>query len=104
MKNKIEKINYRPYFAEIIGTYFLVFFGTAAVTIAVLLGILSGILQVGILWGIGLTLGIFAAAPHSGAHLNPAITIAMYIFNKDLGVLKAIGYIFSQMIEFCLDK
>lgn len=98
MKNKIENINYKPYFAEIIGTYFLVFFGTTAVTIAVLLGVLSGILQVGILWGIGLTLGIFAAAPHSGAHLNPAITIAMYIFNKDLGVLKAIGYIFSQMI------
>ena len=55
-------------------------------------------MQVGILWGIGLTLGIFAAVPHSGAHLNPAITIAMYIFNKDLGVLKATGYIFSQMI------
>ena len=98
MKNKIEQINYRPYFAEIIGTYFLVFFGTAAVTIAVLLGVLSGILQVGILWGIGLTLGIFAAAPHSGAHLNPAITIAMYIFNKDLSFLKVIGYICSQMI------
>ena len=96
--NKIEKINYRPYFAEIIGTYFLVFFGTTAVSIAVLFGVLSGILQVGILWGIGLTLGIFAAAPHSGAHLNPAITIAMYIFNKDLSFLKVIGYICSQMI------
>ena len=59
--NKIEKINYRPYFAEIIGTYFLVFFGTTAVSIAVLFGVLSGILQVGILWGIGLTLGIFVS-------------------------------------------
>ena len=104
MKNKIEiynlliNFNYKPYFAEVIGTYFLVFFGTAAVATAVFFGVLSGMFQVGILWGIGLTLGIFAAAPHSGAHLNPAITIAMYIFNKDLGVLKAIGYIFSQMI------
>ena len=98
MKQLIERINYKPYFAEVIGTYFLVFFGTAAVATAVFFGVLSGMFQVGILWGIGLTLGIFAAAPHSGAHLNPAITIAMYIFNKDLDVLKAIGYIFSQMI------
>ena len=64
MKQLIERINYKPYCAEVIGTYFLVFFGTAAVATAVFFGVLSGMFQVGILWGIGLTLGIFAAAPH----------------------------------------
>lgn len=47
--------------------------------------------------GIGLTAAIFIAAPISGAHLNPAITI-MQTVNKMIDPLMASGYIIAQII------
>jgi MIP family channel proteins len=66
----------RAMLGEILGTYLLVLFGTGAVATAVLTGGLSGLGQVAVVWAIGVALAIVVAAPLSGAHLNPAVSLA----------------------------
>jgi glycerol uptake facilitator protein len=61
---------------EIAGTYLLVLFGTGAVAAAVLTGAQVGLWQVAVVWGFGVTLAISCTAAASGAHLNPAVTLA----------------------------
>ncbi|MBI4636640.1 MAG: aquaporin [Candidatus Rokubacteria bacterium] len=62
--------------AEFAGTFILVFFGVGAVNAAVATGAQAGLWQVAVVWAVGVSLGIYAAAALSGAHLNPAITVA----------------------------
>lgn len=63
--------------AELIGTFLLVLFGVGAVQVAVLTGALQGLWQVAVVWGVGIAVAIFAVGSISGAHLNPAITLAL---------------------------
>src|SRR6478672_9866078 len=62
--------------AEAVGTYLLVFFGCGAVHVAVLTGALAGLWQVAIVWATAVTLAIYVVGGVSGAHINPAITVA----------------------------
>jgi glycerol uptake facilitator protein len=61
---------------EILGTFLLVLFGTGSVACAVLTGALDGLWQVAVVWGFGVTLAIYCSAALSGAHLNPAVSLA----------------------------
>ena len=61
---------------ECLGTFLLVLFGTGAVACAVLTGALQGLWQVAVVWGFGVTLAIYCSASLSGAHLNPAVSLA----------------------------
>ena len=62
---------------ELFGTFVLVFFGCGSVAAAVLLGAQVGIFQVAIVWGVGIAIAIALTGSLSGAHLNPAVTLAM---------------------------
>jgi glycerol uptake facilitator protein len=67
---------------EALGTFVMVLLGTGAVACAVLTGALQGLWQVAVVWAIGVTVAIYVAAPLSGAHLNPAVTLAFTVFRS----------------------
>lgn len=77
MKEKLA-----TYFGEFFGTFILVFFGTAIVSVAVLFKAPVGLVQVSIVWGIGVTLAIYATRHLSCAHLNPAVSLGMVLAGR----------------------
>ncbi len=89
----------RPLLAEVVGTFLLVLFGTGAVAAAVLTGAQVGLWQVAVVWGFGVTLAIFVAAPLSGAHLNPAISLAFALLRPhEFAPRRLVGYVVAQTI------
>ncbi len=69
-------------FGEFLGTFLLVFFGTATVAVAVLFDAVSGLVQVAAVWGVGVTLAIYATRHLSCAHLNPAVSLGMVLAGR----------------------
>jgi glycerol uptake facilitator protein len=67
---------------EFLGTFVLVFFGVGAVNAAVATGAQAGLWQVAVVWAIGVSLGIYASAALSGAHINPAITVVAAVYDR----------------------
>ena len=73
---------FRMMIAEWFGTLLLVLVGCGAVHASVLLNAQSGIWQVAVVWGIAIMLAIFAVDSISGAHINPAMTIAFACWGR----------------------
>jgi glycerol uptake facilitator protein len=67
---------------ELLGTFILVFFGCGVVASATLFSAHTGLFQVAGVWGIGVTLAIYASRHLSCAHLNPAVSVAMVIAGR----------------------
>lgn len=89
-----------PYLAEFIGTVLLVLFGNGVVANVVLArtkGHNAGWIVITAGWGLAVFVGAFCAAPFSGAHLNPAVTVAMALAGK-LESAKVTGYLAAQML------
>lgn len=88
------------YVAELVGTALLILFGNGVVANVVLAktkGNNSGWIVITIGWGLAVFIGAFCSAKYSGAHLNPAVTIAMAMAGK-LPLEKVLGYIVAQML------
>ena len=69
--------------AEFFGTMILIAFGVGVVAQTVLSGNANGsVLSINIAWGIAVMLGIYTAGGVSGAHLNPAVTIALAVHRQ----------------------
>lgn len=81
---------------EFLGVLVLVFFGVGSVNTAVLAGAQQGLWQVAVVWGVGIALAIYAVGSVSGAHLNPAITVAMAIWRGFPGA-KIAPYMAAQL-------
>jgi aquaporin Z len=87
----------RKYLAEIIGTFALVFCGTGAIIInQETNGIISHV-GIAITFGLIVTTMIYTVGDISGAHLNPAVTIAFWIA-KEFSTKEVLPYIISQGI------
>src|SRR5271156_4332035 len=88
-----------PYLAEFTGTAILVLFGDGVVA-AVLLnkskGQGGGWIVIAFGWGMAVTMAVYAVGTISGAHLNPAITIALAATGK-FAPAKVAGYIIAQI-------
>ncbi len=86
------------YFAEFFGTLILILLGDGVVAGVVLRKTKSenaGWLSIVMGWGLAVTLAIYAVGRISGAHLNPAITIALAM-NGSFPTDQVAGYIFAQ--------
>lgn len=85
----------KKYFAEFIGTFALVFCGTGAIVInEETHGVITHA-GIAITFGLIVAAMIYALGDVSGAHLNPAVTIAFW-FAKHFPGKEIIPYIFSQ--------
>jgi glycerol uptake facilitator protein len=87
--------------AEFIGTGLLIFFGVGCVAALVLTGASFGQWEISIIWGMGVAIAIYCTAGVSGAHINPAVTIALAAFHG-FDKSKVLPYIFAQLSgAFC---
>jgi glycerol uptake facilitator protein len=89
-----------PYLAEFIGTMILVIFGNGVVANVVLArtkGGNSGWIVITAGWAVAVFVGAFCAEPFSGAHLNPAVTLALASAGK-LAAGEVAGYILAQLL------
>ena len=68
----------REALAEFLGTFVLILFGVGVVAQVTLGGGATGqYLSINLAWGLAVTLGVYVSAGVSGAHLNPAVTLAL---------------------------
>lgn len=82
----------KNYLSELIGTFVLVFVGTAAVTIGH-----AEVLGIALAFGLAVTVMAYSVGAISGGHFNPAVTFAMWL-NKRISAKTAISYVVSQFI------
>jgi glycerol uptake facilitator protein len=82
--------------AEALGTFILVFFGCGVVHAKVLTGAQTGLWQVAIVWGVAIMIAVYVVGAISGAHINPAITIALACWGRCSPKL-VVPYIVSQL-------
>ena len=86
--------------AEFLGTFVLILFGTGVVAMVVLFPttnpsatIHGGYTNITLGWGLGVTMGIYVAGKISGAHLNPAVTLAFAVFR---------GFPWSKVVPYSI--
>lgn len=85
--------------AEFIGTFFLILLGNGVVANVVLNGTKghnSGWIVITTGWALAVFVGVVIAAPFSGAHLNPAVTLALAIAQR-FSWLKVGWFILAQV-------
>jgi glycerol uptake facilitator protein len=89
-----------PYLAEFVGTTLLVMFGNGVVANVVLnktKGNGAGWIVITTGWALAVFVGVFSSQAVSGAHLNPAVTLAMAQAGK-FPWASVPGYILAQML------
>jgi glycerol uptake facilitator protein len=87
-----------PYLAEFVGTALVITLGEGVVAGVSLRGTKAegaGFLTVVIAWGIAIALAVYAVGDISGAHFNPALTVALAV-KGDFPWSDVIGYITAQ--------
>ena len=74
----MSKTPLRELLAEFFGTFVLIVFGVGVVAQVVLSRQTAGsYLSINIAWGLAVTMGCYVSAGVTGAHLNPAVTLAL---------------------------
>lgn len=89
-----------PFIAEILGTALLILLGGGVVASSVLKDTKSsgaGWIVITTGWALGVFIGVFVSAPYSGAHINPAVTLALAI-EGSFAWQEVPVYILAQMI------
>src|SRR2546423_3391952 len=87
----------RKYIAELIGTFALVFCGTGAIVIDQQTNGAVGHVGVAITFGLIVMAMIYSLGEISGAHINPAVTIAFAISGR-FSIRQVLPYIVSQLL------
>jgi MIP family channel proteins len=88
---------FREALAEFFGTFILIVFGVAVVAQVVLSKQAAGtFLAINIAWGLAVTMGCYVAAGVTGAHLNPAVTLALAV-HRHFPWRKVLPYTIAQV-------
>jgi MIP family channel proteins len=90
-------MNVRALVAEAIGTFVLVGFGSLAIVTLIAYQGLPPILTVPFGFGLALLAGIAMFGHVSGAHFNPAVTLAAWI-DRRMNWMEAVGYVLAQIV------
>lgn len=92
----MKTMNLRAYVAELIGTCVLVFFGCGT---ACMIGcdVTGGYLATAVAFGLVIVAMAYSIGNISGCHINPAVTLGLYIANK-ISLKDSVCYWVSQFI------
>jgi glycerol uptake facilitator protein len=83
--------------AELLGTFTLIIFGVGVVAQTVLTPFSAGAQSIHWAWGLGVVMGVYVAGGISGAHINPAVTLALAL-RRDFPWGKVAPYMLAQLI------
>jgi glycerol uptake facilitator protein len=89
-----------PFVAELIGTAMLIVLGAgvcAGVSLKNSFAQSSGWIVITMGWGLAVAVAVYAVGQFSGAHLNPAVTLAL-AFNGDFPWREVPGYVVAQLL------
>ena len=87
--------------AEVIGTAILILLGdgvVAGVLLAKSKAQNSGWIVITMGWGLAVAIAVYAVGGFSGAHINPAVTLGVFLNTPDFGVDRLLGYWAAQML------
>lgn len=92
----------KKYIAELLGTFILVLFGCGT---AVFCGGLNGgtgngtlgVVAIALAFGLSIVAGAYAIGHISGCHVNPAVSLAMFI-NGKIDAIDLVGYVVAQVV------
>jgi aquaporin Z len=87
----------KKYISEFLGTFSMIFCGTGAMTINEVTGGEVTHVGIAITWGLIVMVMIYAFAETSGAHFNPAVTIA-FAYAKKFEWKEVPKYILAQVL------
>ncbi len=85
---------WNKYLAECVGTFVLVFGGVGSAVVA---GAKIGNLGVAVAFGLSLLAMVYAIGPVSGCHVNPAVTLGVWL-SKKMASRDVPGYIVAQVV------
>jgi len=86
----------REFLAEFFGTFILIVFGVGVVAQVVLSKSTAGsFLAINITWGLAVMMGCYVSAGVTGAHLNPAVTLALAV-RRNFPWNKVLPYAIAQ--------
>jgi aquaporin Z len=77
--------------------YVMEFVGTLLFVFSIMGIVASGTPLAGLAIGLALTMVVYLCAPVSGGHVNPAVTLGLYL-RKKIGGRDAIWYIVAQIL------
>lgn len=87
----------RELLSEFLGTFVLIMFGVGVVAQVVLSRQAAGTtLSINLAWGLGVTMGCYVAGGVSGAHMNPAVTLALAV-HRGFPWAKVLPYSLAQI-------
>jgi len=89
--------NMKKYISEFLGTFSMIFCGTGAMTINEVTGGEVTHVGIGITWGLIVMAMIYAFGETSGAHFNPAVTIA-FAYAKKFAWKEVPKFIIAQVL------
>ena len=90
-------MEFKKYLAELVATFGFVFLAAGSVLTNQFTQGRLGITGIALAHGLALMAMIYAVMSVSGAHINPAVTIAMWV-TKKINAKDGISYVIAQLI------